>query len=277
MVFKRLRIAVCVLFALAVWGFSRGFLFKKLIHIVDPADIARLGESSLVTSGLFPPVIATIGVVVLSCYVLFFVYLERRLYGSRFQKGLIYGSTFALMYLAAFLEFFRVFNGLMSQALLSALADGGPLLLTGLLSGPLLGTDTNITRLRPKPYLRSLLYVAAAITLGRMLFYNTIYETPNIASLVTVALICVYGISVGISYYLLTQGIHTKKAYAIPVVYSLVFLPIALSGNTLVCLKSTFPFSPMIALTFFDVVAIILGGLITEYQVQGSTARRPAG
>jgi hypothetical protein len=258
------RIVPISLAGVVLWGFSRGFIFKKLFPVSEPPDIAAYGDSFFVTQGLFFPIVGIVLILVLGCYVTFFVLIEESLYGNKYIKGLIYGLSFYLIYMIAFFEFYHFFNGSFYHAVLSGLADGTPLFLTGLLLGIFLGTDNKTKALRPLKYLTSIIFIPVFFLIGRVLFYSTIYVSPIINQSASILFIAMYGISIGLSYYFLTQGIRAKKIYRAPFYYALIFLPVSLSGNTLICLKFQFPLLPMVLLTLIDLLAIIIGGLFTE-------------
>ncbi len=248
-----------------LWGFSRGFVFKKLLPVSDPADVIVFGDSVFIEKGLFFPLLAIIGMLVLTWYVLYFSYIEEYLWGKKHTKGFMYGLSFFLIYMAAFFEFYHFFNGSPFQALLAGLADGTPLLLTGVLSGMVLGTNQTRTIRRSAKYVTSLVCIPIVFTIGRILFYQVIYISPKINQFYSILLIILYGITISLSYVLLTQGLPVKRHYLIPICYGLIFFPISLSGNIVICLKYNFPFYPMILLAVIDVFAIIVGGGITEF------------
>ncbi len=259
------RIVIISLSGVILWGISRGFIFKKLIPLNDPPDVLAYGDSYFFLHGLFFPILAIIGIIVLTCYVIFFVLIEENLYGNKYFKGFIYGLSFFIMYMIAFFEFYHFFNGTFFQSILAGFADGTPLLLTGLLLGVFLGTDRNIKMFRPVKYLTSIIYIPIFFLIGRILFYNTIYLSPIISQFISILFILFYGISIGLSYFILTQGIKTKRNYKIPLYYTLIFLAISLSGNTLICIRYQFPFYQMIILSLIDAIAVIIGGLLTEF------------
>jgi hypothetical protein len=258
------RIVLISLTGVVVWGFSRGFVFKKLIPVVDPADFMAYGDSYFVAHGLFFPLLAIIGIIVLTWYAVAFLLIEGGLYGNRYVKGFTYGFSFFLIYMAGFFEFYHFFHGDLSQAIRAGFADGTPLLITGLLLGIFIGTDTRVEVPRTVKYLTALLFIPALFLIGRIAFYTTVYISPLICQSRSLLFIALYGATIGISYYFLSQGIKVRKYFAIPFYYALILLPISLSGNTFVCLRYRFPFSDMAILTAIDMIAIIIGGLLTE-------------
>ncbi len=262
---KLWRIILISVTGVVVWGFSRGFVFKKLIPVSDPSDFMAYGDSYYVAHGLFFPLLAIIGIIVLTWYAVAFLLIEGGLYGNRYVKGFTYGFSFFLIYMAGFFEFYHFFHGDLSQAILAGFADGTPLLITGLLLGIFIGTDTRVRILRPAKYLTALLFIPALFLIGRIVFYTTVYISPLIYQSRSMVFIVLYGAAIGISYYFLTQGIKARNYFAIPFYYALILLPISLSGNTFVCLRYRFPFSDMAILTAIDMIAVIIGGLLAEF------------
>ncbi len=96
-----------------------------------------------------------------------------------------------------------------------------------------------------------------------------VFPSPLVFHPVSLGLIATYGAAIGVSYYLLSRGIRTADFRLVPFYYALILLPVSLSGNIVVCLRYRFPLGIMVLLTAIDMVAVIAGGLATEFACAG--------
>ena len=258
---KILFISLC---GVIIWGIFRGFVFNILIPINDPSDIVAFGDSILVEKGLFYPVLIVIGIISLSLYSIVFILIEEKLFGNKFTKGLFYGSSFFLLFIIGFLEFYHFFNGKFSDAIFSGLADGIPLLITGIILGLVFSTDNRNTDLQPKRNLISIIFISMFFTISRTIFYNFFYPTPLIKQANSYIYILLLGVTIGVVYYFLGQGIKTTDPLKKPLIFGLILAIAWIPANLFVCIKYKFPFEIMGYLILLDFIGIILGGLLNE-------------
>lgn len=258
---KILLISLC---GVIIWGISRVFIFRILIPINDPPDMIAFGESFLAEKGLFNLVLIVIGMTFFSLYSVSFIYLEERLFGNKFIKGLIYGSVFFIILIGGFFEFYYFFNGTMTDAVLSFIADGIPIFTIGIILGLVFSTDKEIKQLRPKKNLISIIFITIFFTIARTIFYNYIYPTPLIKQEQAFFILILYGITVGIAYYLLSQGIEITHPLKKALVFSLILAVAWVPLNFFVTLKYNFPSELILYLILLDLTGITLGALLNE-------------
>jgi len=259
------KIILISLFGVIVWGFFRSFIFRKIIFVMDPADIIAYGDSILFTNGIFLPVLTVIGIIVLLFYSIFYVLLKEGIAGNKYIKGLFYGVSFAIIYFIAIMEFYHFFNGNFIDGVFGGIADGVSLLITGIILGIFIPAKEENKSSRPMKYLLSILFIAVIFTIGRIFFYSYIYSTPLIKQLNSYIYLSVYGAAFGIAYYYLSQGIKTNNYYYKSILFGLIQSPIIISGNMFICLRYQFPLMPVIIISIIDIMAIIAGGLLTEF------------
>lgn len=253
---KMLKIALVALFGVGIWAFSRSFLFRIVFSVDDPPLVTAYGFNSLYINKTFFAIIAIIGVIVLTSFSISFSLVEKYLPGKKFQKGILWGLFFYILYTVAFFEFYTIFGGTIRQALIAGIADGGPLLLTGIFAGILLGSEKS-KKMKLKP--GNIIGILLAFIGARIIFYKAIYPTHSIFELQSILFISLYGLLLGVGYRLFTGTVDLKREIFRPLLYAAILLPISLSGNTLICFKYNFPLVPMVLLTVLDMTAIVIG------------------
>ncbi|MFX1258261.1 MAG: hypothetical protein ACFFAN_10400 [Promethearchaeota archaeon] len=259
-----LKILLVSLVGLTIWGILRGFVFKILIPINDPPDIIAFGDSIWVERGLFYPLLIIIGIIFLSLYSIAFIFIEEKLFGNKFIKGLTYGLSFFLIIVAAFFEFYHFFDGKSRDAILAILADGIPLLVTGIILGLTFSTDKEINRLQSKRNLLSIIFISIFFTISRTIFYFFFYPTPLIKQLNSYIYLFLFGITIGITYYFLSQGIKSTHPFKKSLIFGLILGIAWVPLNFFVCIKYKVPFELISYLILLDLTGIISGGLLNE-------------
>ncbi len=259
------RIFIISIVGVCIWGFFRGFIFKKLISVNDPAIIVTYGDSYLVENGLFFPVLGIEGIIVLLLFSIFYVLIEEQLGGNRYIKGLNYGLSFYLIFATSFFEFYHIFQGKLIDAIFSGFADGFPLLITGVLLGIFIPSQKRDTFFRPRKYLFSIMFISILFFLGRIFYYTSIHPMQVNIRCETYFYIFLFGAMIGLIYFILSHGINTKNIYNKSVFFGIMLTPLWFSGNLFICLKYKYPIMPMLALSVIDIVMIIIGGLLSEF------------
>jgi len=259
------RILSISLIGVCIWGFFRGFVFKKLIPVNDPAIIISYGDGYLVENGLFLPVLTIEGIIVLLLFSIFYVLTEEQLGGNRYIKGLSYGLSFYLIFATSFFEFYHIFQGKFIDAIFSGFADGLPLFITGILLGIFIPSQKRDTYFRPRKYLLSIIFISIIFFLGRIFYYTLIYPTPVIRQSDTYFYILLFGATVGFIYFILSKGISTNSIYNKSVFFGIMLAPLWFSGNLFICLKYKYPVIQMLTLSVIDIIMIIFSGLLTEF------------
>jgi len=261
---QRIKTLIVILIGISSWALSRSFIFKKLILIKDPPLIVSYGFNELYINKQFFIIIGIVGLFVVSWFVLSFKYIEKTMKGTGVSKGLLWGIYFYVLYSTAFLEFYSIFGGTIGQALLAGIADGGPLLLTGLLAGIMIGKKD-----KGRIFIdyKSLIGIMVLFLVGRITFYKTSNVTTDLLLKNTLLFIGLYGLMFGIGFLLLIRSNSTRSTIKDALIYIAILLPVSLSGNTLICFMYNFPLLPMVLLTGIDMCAIFLGCQISNIKL----------
>jgi hypothetical protein len=264
------RVLLVALAGVAIWGLSRGLIFRVLVPIPDPPDLAAYGDSRLVTLGLFGPVIGVVGIIMMVLFAYAFLSIQAGLPGGPVLKGAIFGGAFCLMFLMSFFELYHYFKGSLGNAILSGAADGVPVLLTGLILGAVLGSPRARSPNRVgsparagAPHLLAIVIVALFFTIGRAVFYVS-YPGPSSWEAESYLFVFLYGASIGLSYFVFGRGISASRPFSRSLHFGLVYAVVAIPGNFLICFKLGFPPAAMGLMVLLDLAGIVAGGWVSE-------------
>lgn len=177
--------------------------------------IDTYGDSIFVKNGAKLPAIITLCSIIMGFLLINFHVIKNGIHNNRLFKGLIFGSSFGILWFLGFTELIIIFNSGSFSHLESSIRDFISLTVFGLLSGALL-CKSDITKIERNP--RSLMavpFVAIifAVFHGAQYYFTLDPINLRISSFMDVLWLLATGAWIGFMYYLFSPGIKFNNKY----------------------------------------------------------------
>ncbi|MGE5379352.1 MAG: hypothetical protein ACM3L5_00590 [Candidatus Saccharibacteria bacterium] len=255
------------------------FLRIMFQGLIPAGTDSGVGESAIVKAGLLIPAFALYALLVFIVFGYIFLLIERSLPASSgIQRGLLYGSAMALVWVAYLFEPVPLgANTPFPDILAYPIADGTAMIVFGLLLGRLVATkgpSQNVISIRP---LAPLLAIAGFVVLFRLIAYNIfkIYSLYEARALDTMLWVLVTAVIIGIAYLLLRPGLPAATPWGKAITYGLVVFGVSITLiNFFVPLALDINIVDLALRTAMDVVAVVLGTYAGERIGQSSDVKR---
>lgn len=196
------------------WKITLIVFISTVIHIIFMALAASADTSSVsfkpsifVREGLKIPSICIYAFIVYFELAIVFTFIEDKLPGKKWYKGLLFSFPFGILYFTGMFEGMLLWSDTILNSILMGLADFTSILFMGILLGIFTGTNQSCNEKKSKPL--SIFIVTIFIILGRYFSYSVLHIQSAYASkpLGTFIWTLCVGLSVGIMYFNLKQGI----------------------------------------------------------------------
>lgn len=203
--------------SIIVCTFAVFLVCRKLIGATGrfPKTFADLyAPSVFIKTGTFVPAMIGLNAAILVLLISQFRLVQIALPGRPWQKGLLYGASFGLLWFIAFFELIFVYGSEHPiNHIFSGLRDLCTLSSCGLLAGLLFGEDRPKIDQRERESPFSILVVAAFFSLGHFLQYAVTFPglTQEIDKLDSILWLTGLGLWIGFQYYLFSPGLRGRN------------------------------------------------------------------
>lgn len=230
-----------------------------LISPLSSSNVSLLKPSVFAKNGMLVPAIITWELLAFSIFSVVFIFIENRLPWKKPIKGLLYGFSFAMLYLIGMFESVLLTNSTIIHEFLMGLGDFFPFLLSGFLLGNFIGTEPIQNKKRNS--ILSIFVVAFFYLTGRYFAYSILhihsaYITQPAATLVWT--LC-QGLCVGVIFYILQSGAIGNSIIKQAIFFGMVIFGANWFGNHLfIVFISEFSFDIFIRVGM-DIISVIIG------------------
>lgn len=233
------------------------------IHALQSTSLAQVNPSYFLSHGLLVPAILVWELLAFGMLAAIFLLIEARLPGKGWQKGIMYGLSFGIMYQVGMFECVLLFHTKLLDEFFTGFSDFLPILILGLLLG--IFTTRSDTVQKKRSHWLSILIVAFFFLAGRYFSYaflhiSSAYRSEPVGTLMWT--LCM-GLWVGAIYWMLQSGSKGKSI----VLRALYFILIIYGPNWLInqsFMLTVIAFSPDLFLRVaYDLVFIALGVVVS--------------
>ena len=192
---------------------------RKLIGSTGqfPKTFADLyAPSVFIETGTFVPAMIGLNTAILVLLISQFRLVQAALPGRAWQKGLLYGASFGMLWFIAFFELIFVYGSDHPiNHLFSGLRDLCTLSSCGLIAGLLFGQDGPGIDQRRRESPLSILVVAAFFSLGHILQYAVTFPglEQDIGKIDSILWLAALGLWIGFQYYLFSPGLRGRNRF----------------------------------------------------------------
>jgi len=263
------RITVIVLVSVLV-----DILLHQIIPITMPDTFA---PSIFVERGWFPPAVSIGLIVTFGALAAVFVLIQKNLPGKKLSKGLLYGVSFAGLWLIGFIEMCTVWGTSFATEVTNWLPDGVPIILMSLLLGIFTATDSDPAagnKMRGK--VTPVLIIAAFYFVGRYFAYWVVRTDVGPNPFATFLWTLAMAVWMGIMYTALSPGSRGDS----PTTRALWFGGVVLGIDWLIfhlfmLIFFEMPVLDLVIRPGLDVLFVVLGVFVFEKLVGKQTASLP--
>lgn len=233
------------------------------IHALQSTSMVQANPSYFLSHGLIVPAILAWELLAFGVLATVFLLIEAKLPGKGWQKGIMYGLSFGIMYQIGMFEAVLTLHTKFLDELLMGLSDFLPILLLGILLG--IFTAGNNTFRKNKQsclsvFITALFYLAGRYISYAILHISSAYRSEPVGTLLWT--LCM-GLWVGVIYWMLQSGSSGKSI----ILSALYFVLIIFGPNWLInqsFMLTVIAFTPDIFLRVtYDLVYIVLGVVVS--------------
>lgn len=230
-----------------------------LISPLSSSNVSLLKPSVFVKNGMLVPAVITWELLAFSIFSVVFIFIENNLPWKKPIKGLLYGFSFAMLYLIGMFESVLLTNSNIVHEFLMGLGDFFPFLLSGFLLGNFIGTEQIQNEKRNN--ILSIFVIAFFYLTGRYFAYSILhihsaYITQPAATLVWT--LC-QGLWIGVIFYILQSGAIGNLIIKQAIFFGIVIFGANWFGNHLfIVFISEFSFDIFIRVGM-DIISVIIG------------------
>ncbi|MCP4746721.1 MAG: hypothetical protein GY874_11370 [Desulfobacteraceae bacterium] len=189
-------------------------IMAKTIPTFTPHKIIAYGKNYLMEKEAAGPFLIGYVFAVLGFFCLVFIIIQGKLQGSKLAKGFFFGLLFALLWSIEFLDYHHIFGNATGDGIPSALRDGIPLLLTGVLCGLFLGSDSSKTQdtIKFDATIKAMVLFAIHFSIGRAVYYAFVLPNAKEMGWEGLSIVLMLGAWIGVMYVALDQGSLNRSA-----------------------------------------------------------------
>ncbi|MDP4095018.1 MAG: hypothetical protein Q8920_16875 [Bacillota bacterium] len=224
-------------------------------------------ESFFIRNGLKLPAIILLCTAIIIFMLINYHKIKDGIHGNRFAKGIIYGSSFGIVWLTGFVSMTVFFKPTDMSHFYSGIRDFCILTFFGLLAGWLLSNSSK-TKIKRKP--RTLLAIPLvavffAIMQGASFYYTFKPAHITISSFFDVVYLLLSGAWIGFMYYLFKPGLNFRKKYLGSVFFSFSVFGINwLLYNAFYNIFVNIPLWDLLASSLSGILGVFIGLVIYE-------------
>ena len=246
----------------------------------DPSSPSPLTPSVIVRSGFMPLAAILYGILTYGLLGIVFIVIQGRLPGTKWTKGLRFGTGFCLVWASYLLEPLPFNTGAKVAAMLAyPLADGSALLVLGVILGWGLGTDSSAkSESRFKADSLALLVIPALFMAARYFCYTVLHVYSSFDSRPGATLMwsADTGLCLGVLYLWLRPGIEGQSCFARAAFFTLFVLGInlLLFNSFMILAFADFSVLDVLVRTVMDVVPVCAGVFLSDAALRYHLRRR---
>ncbi len=238
-----------------------------LLHQIIPITmIGTFTPSIFVERGWFPQAVSIALIMTFGAIAAVFVLIQKNLPGKKLSKGLLYGVSFAGLWLIGFIEMCAAWGTSFTTEVLNWLPDGIPIILMSLLLGIYTATDSDpATGNKMRGKVTPVLIIAAFYFVGRYFAYWVVHTNAGPDPFVTFLWTLAMAVWMGIMYAALGSGSRGQT----PTTRALWFGGVVIGINWLIfylfmLVFFEWPVLDLIIRPGLDVLFVILGVYVCE-------------
>jgi hypothetical protein len=252
---------------------------QLLVPSGDPSSPSTLTPSVIARSGLMPLAAIVYGILTYGLLGIVFIVVQGRLTGTKWAKGLRFGTGFCLVWASYLLEPLPFNTGAKVAEMLSyPLADGSALLVLGVILGWGLGTNSaSKSESRFNADSLALLVIPALFLATRYFCYTVLHVYSSFDSRpgATMMWAAGTGLFLGVLFLWLRPGIEGQSPFARASFFTLFVLGInlLLFNSFMILAFADFSVLDVLVRTVMDVVPVLAGVFISEAALQYHSRR----
>jgi hypothetical protein len=238
-----------------------------LLHQIMPITMTgTFAPSIFVERGWFPQAVSIGLIVTFAALAAVFVLIQKNLPGSKLSKGLLYGISFAGLWLIGFIEMCTVWGTSFATEVTNWLPDGVPIILMSVLLGIYTATDSDpAPSNKMKGKVTPVLVIAAFYFVGRYFAYWVVGTDAGPDPLVTFLWTLAMAVWMGIMYAALGSGSRGQTTTTRALWFGLVVLGIDwFIFHLFMLIFYKMPVLDLIIRPGLDVLFVVLGVYVWE-------------
>ncbi len=255
-------------------------LVSIILHQIhnDPLmDLDSKAQSIVITSGLFPIVASIALATTFGIIGLIFLWIQKHLWGSKLQKGLIFGLSMCGVWIIGMTEAHVLFSLSLFGELYTGFADGVGILLMSVLLGKYFVDDTFKEKKKPQISVMAILSIAIFYLIARYFSYFILnIESAAIsAPFATFVWTAALGIWIGFMYTLMDIDKYRTTPFKHAVLFGGIVFGIEwIIFNLFALIFIVTPVSDLIYRSLFDVLGVMIGVYVFSKFVSGHDNKR---
>ncbi len=243
-------------------------ILTTLVRAVFQGFIPVVGEPLLCPSvfaegGIMPLAFMTFGSLFYTMVAALYLLIDKNLWGNRFSKGLKFSFLFIIIWVVYLLE--PLPHVMPMDKITYPLADGGALLVMGVLLGLFLATEKEKKEITVKFSFLNVIIVGLIFFLGRLAMYRYfgLYSSFGVKPIETLLWALGTGLSIGVVYELVSPYICPNRCGLRFLVFGIVFYGVNLIAfNGFMPVVFRVDMVDLALRTVGDVTSVVIGGAI---------------